>query len=155
MVVLIYTIEMVTQKWRRTRNIFEGNPSIIIRNGYIDREQLRENHLDINQLQQMLRQQKDIFSIREVEYMILEPNGRIGVLKKPKLASPTIKDLSLKQKAVYLPISLISDGKVVKDNLKQAGFDENWLFKQIKQREITRFEDILYAEWKTDEGFFC
>lgn len=153
--VLIYTIEMVTQKWRRTRNIFEGNPSIIIRNGYINREQLRANHLDINQLQQMLRQQKDIFSIREVEYMILEPNGKIGVLKKPKLASPTIKDLSLKQKAVYLPISLISDGEVIKDNLKQAGFDENWLFKQIKQRGITRFEDILYAEWKTDEGFFC
>lgn len=41
------------------------------------------------------------------------------------------------------------------DNLKQAGFHENWLFKQIKQRGSTRFEDILYAEWKTDEGFFC
>lgn len=74
---------------------------------------------------------KRYFSIREVEYMILEPNGKIGVLKKPKLASPTIKVLSLKQKSVYLPISLISDGTVVKDNLKQAGFDENWLFKQI------------------------
>ncbi len=81
-VILIYTIEVITQKIRGTRKFFEGYPSIIIRNGKIDREQLSVNHLDINQLQQMLRQQKDIFSIREVEYMILEPNGNISVLKK-------------------------------------------------------------------------
>lgn len=154
-VILIYTIEIITQKWRKTRSVFEGNPSVIIRNGYIDRKQLNVNQLDINQLLQMLREQKDIFSIREVEYMILEPNGQISVLKKPKYASPTVEDLSLKQKAVYLPISLISDGEVVKDNLKEAGFDEDWLFKQIQRRGITRFKDVLYAEWKPDEGFFC
>lgn len=154
-VILIYTIEVITQKVRGTRRFFEGYPSIIIRNGKIDREQLSVNHLDINQLQQMLRQQKDIFSIREVEYMILEPNGNISVLKKSKYESPTVNDLSLKHKPVYLPISLISDGKVVKDNLREAGFDEGWLYKQIKQKGITKFEDVLYAEWKTDDGFFC
>ena len=51
--------------------------------------------------------------------MILEPNGNISVLKKSKYESPTINDLSLKHKPVYLPISLISDGKVVKDNLRK------------------------------------
>ncbi|WP_249652128.1 YetF domain-containing protein, partial [Lysinibacillus sp. D4A1_S13] len=76
-VILIYAIEVITQKFRRTRKFFEGYPSIIIRNGHIDREQLKWNHLYINQLQQMLRQQKDKFSIREVEYMILLPNGNI------------------------------------------------------------------------------
>ena len=59
-VVLIYSIEVITQKFRG-REVFEGSPSIIIRNGYIDREQLSSNHLDINQLQQMLRQQKTYF----------------------------------------------------------------------------------------------
>lgn len=153
--ILIYSVEMLTQKFRGTRIIFEGNPSIIIRKGQIDRQQLSANKLDINQLQQMLRQQKDIFSIREVEYAILEPNGKISTIKKSKYASPTIEDSSLKQKAVYIPISLISDGQVDKDNLIQAGFDENWLLKQIKKRNVSRFEDVLYAEWKEDEGFFC
>lgn len=86
--VLIYAIEVITQKFRGTRRFFEGYPSIIIRNGHIDRAQLKSNHLDINQLQQMLRQQKDIFSIREVEYMILEPNGNISVLKKANTNLP-------------------------------------------------------------------
>lgn len=153
--ILIYSIEIITQKFRATRSFFEGNPSIIIRNGHIDRQQLSANKMDINEVQQMLRQQQNIFSIREVEFAILEPNGTISAIKKPKYASPTIEDLSLKQKAVYMPIVLISDGKVDKDNLLQAGFDENWLRKQILRRNIPRFEDVLYAEWKEDEGFFC
>jgi uncharacterized membrane protein YcaP (DUF421 family) len=152
---LIYLILLTTQKFRGTRNILEGNPSIVIRNGHIDKKELSLNKLDINELQQMLRQEKDIFSLREVEFAILEPNGKISAIKKPKYANPTIEDMSLKQKAVYMPISLISDGKVDLDNLKQAGFDHNWLLKQIVKRDITRFEDVLYADWKEDEGFFC
>ncbi|WP_404427435.1 DUF421 domain-containing protein [Ureibacillus chungkukjangi] len=152
---LIFTVEKLTQKFRGLRRTFEGNPSIIIRQGKIDRDQLKQNHLDIDQLQQMLRQQKDIFSIREVEYMILEPNGQISVMKKPKYESPTLEDLSLKQKPAYLPITLISDGMVVKDNLRESGHDEEWLLNQLKKRNVTKFEDALYAEWVEDEGFFC
>ncbi|QCR31208.1 DUF421 domain-containing protein [Lysinibacillus sp. SGAir0095] len=153
--ILIYTVEKLTQKYRGIRRTFEGNPSILIKQGKIDRQQLKHNHLDIDQLQQMLRQQKDIFSIREVDYLILEPNGQISVLRKPKYESPTLEDLSLKQKPVYLPITLISDGKVVLDNLRESGHDEEWLLNQLKKRDITRFEDALYAEWVEDEGFFC
>lgn len=151
----IYLILKVTQKFRSTRQLFEGNPSIVIRNGYIDRKELGANKMDINELQQMLRQQKDIFSLREVEFAILEPNGKISAIKKPKYANPTIEDLHIKQKAVYLPISLISDGQVDKENLKKAGFDEDWLLKQILKKNINRFEDVLFADWVEDQGFFC
>lgn len=153
--IMLYTVEKLTQKFRGLRETFEGNPSIIIRQGQIDRDELKSNNLDINQLQQLLRQEKDIFSIREVEYLILEPNGQISVLKKPKYDSPTIQDLSIKQKAVHLPITLISDGQVDVDNLKTAGYDKDWLLRKIKEKDITKFEDVLFAEWKEDEGFFC
>lgn len=152
---LIFSVEKLTQKFRGLRATFEGNPSIVIRQGKIDRKELKANNLDINQLQQMLRQEKDIFSVREVEYMILEPNGKVSVLKKQKYDSPTLQDLSLKQKPVYLPITLISDGKVDKDNLREAGYDEEWLLKQLKKKDITSVEDVFYAEWKEDEGLFC
>ncbi|MCQ6274981.1 DUF421 domain-containing protein [Bacillus sp. V3B] len=153
--ILIYCILLITQKFRKTRKILEGRPSIVIRNGHIDKQQLKVNKLDINELQQMLRQEKDIFSLREVEFAVFEPNGKISALKKPKYASPTIEDLHLNQQKVYLPISLISDGQVDKDNLKKTGFDENWLLNQIKANGITEFSNVLYADWKEDEGFFC
>ncbi|KXH84032.1 DUF421 domain-containing protein [Sporosarcina sp. HYO08] len=152
---LIFLIEKLTMKIRGTRRVLEGAPSVVIRKGILDRKELKGNNVSIDELQQMLRQQKDIFSLREVEYAILEPNGKISAIKKSKYADPTIEDLKIKQKAVYIPVSLISDGKVVHDNLKLVGFDENWLLKQIRKKDILNFEDVLYAEWKKDEGFFC
>lgn len=153
--ILIYIILFITQKFRNSRKFLGGTPSILIRDGLVDRQQLKLNKLDINELQQMLRQEKDVFSLREVEFAILEPNGKISVLKKPQYTNPTIEDLKLKQQKVYLPISLISDGQVDQDNLKQTGFDENWLLNQINKNGITKFTDVLYTDWKKDEGFFC
>ncbi|HYK72547.1 MAG TPA: YetF domain-containing protein, partial [Pseudoneobacillus sp.] len=57
---LIYTTEIITQKFKRVRKTLEGEPSIVIRRGKIDYHQLKINKLDINQLQHLLRS-KDIF----------------------------------------------------------------------------------------------
>ncbi|QPC46490.1 DUF421 domain-containing protein [Mangrovibacillus cuniculi] len=153
--VLVYGVLYITQKFRHTRSFLEGNPSILIRNGIIDKEQLVKNKLDINELLQMLRTEKDIFSIREVEFAILEPNGKISALKKYPYDTPTTSEFQMTAKAVYLPISLISDGVVDLDNLEQSGFTESWLMNQIQQYGLTNFEDVLYGEWREDDGFFC
>ncbi|MBM6616299.1 YetF domain-containing protein [Bacillus suaedaesalsae] len=151
---LIYIILIITQKFRSTRTFLEGNPAILIRNGVIDREQLRLNKLDINELQQLLRQEKDIFSLREVEFAILEPNGQISAMKKPRYVNPTVQDLGLQQKKVFLPISLINDGVIDYDNLKTSGYDEQWLRDQLIENGINRAEDVLFADWIEEEGFF-
>ncbi|OPJ56736.1 YetF domain-containing protein [Alkalithermobacter paradoxus] len=150
---LMYVIEKITQKFRKTRSFFEGDPSIIIRNGKIDFNELKKQKLDINELQSLLRS-KDVFSIREVEYAILEPSGSISVLKKSKYSNPTSEDLNLSQKKVCLPVALILDGEILFDNLKSCGFDDNWLEKQLKSHKIDNAREVLFAEWKEDEGLF-
>ncbi|MBS4539346.1 DUF421 domain-containing protein [Clostridium sp. D2Q-11] len=148
---LMFIIEKITQKFRRSRKILEGDPAIVIRDGQIDYNVLKKEKLDINELLGMLRQ-KEIFSIREVEFAILESSGAISVLKKSKYAIPTIEDLNLSQKPIYLSINLILDGEVIYDNLKTIGFDEQWLKNQIHNYGIENIKDVLYAEWKQDEG---
>ncbi|PWA12683.1 DUF421 domain-containing protein [Pueribacillus theae] len=151
---LIIIAEWITQKLRKTRKFLEGEPSIVIRNGLIDRKQLKKNKIDIDQLQNLLRQ-KDVFSIREVEYAILESNGSLSVLKKPMYATPTKSDLKIPPKPVHLAFPIISDGIVDEENLKEAGFDEAWLSKQLKLNKISNAKEVFYAEWKQDEGFYC
>ncbi|MGO4888264.1 DUF421 domain-containing protein [Anaerobacillus sp. MEB173] len=150
---LIYFVEMLTQKISKTRGILEGTPSIVIRNGAIDREELKKNKLDINQLQHLLRD-KDVFSIREVQYAILEANGAVNVLKKSKFDQPTNQDLNVPEKPVYLPITIISDGEVMWDNVKEAGFDEKWLERQLGVHGIVKPEQVLYAEWLEGQPLF-
>ncbi|MFZ7121830.1 MAG: DUF421 domain-containing protein [Eubacteriaceae bacterium] len=151
--ILIYTTEILTQKFKSLRSLFEGRPSILIHKGKIVYKELKKNHIDINQLQHMLRM-KDAFSIREVEYAILETDGSINILKKSKYASPTINDHKLPESPIILPVTLIMDGEIIKDNLTEIGFSEEWLKSQIKLYELTKVKDVLYAEWQENKGLF-
>lgn len=148
---LLYIIEMLTEKFKGTRSFFEGKPSILIRNGQIDFNELKKEKIDINELQSLLRS-KDTFSIREIQYAILESNGSISILKKSKYNNPTNEDLKLQEKPVYLPITFILDGEILWDNIKACGFDEKWLKKQLHENKINKIKEVIYAEWKKDEG---
>lgn len=148
---LMLAIEKLTQKYRRTRKLLEGEPAIIIRDGQIDFQVIKREKIDINELLSLLRQ-KDVFSIREVEFAILEQSGNISVLKKSKYKNPTMEDLNLYYKPIYLPITIILDGEIIKDNIDAIGFDKNWLLNQIHMFGVKSIEDVFYADWKQDEG---
>lgn len=151
--ILIYTMEIVTQKFKKTRKVLEGEPSIVIKNGKVQREQLKKNMLDVNQLQQLLRK-KDVFSVSDVEFAILETDGSVSVLEKSKSQTPTKKDLNIPGKPVKLPVTLINDGEIIWDNLKSSGVDEIWLMNQVKSQGINKIEDVFYAEWKEGESLY-
>jgi len=144
---LIYITEFITQKFRKTRQLLEGKPSIIINKGKIDFKELKKNHLDINQLQHLLRA-KDVFSIAECAYAILETDGTISVLKKSAFVNPTKQDMNLSLETTSLPISVILDGEIIKENLPRIGWNEEQLMQELKKRDIQSPKDILYAEWQ-------
>lgn len=150
---LIYLTEMLTQKFKASRTLFEGRPSIIINKGQIIRDMLTKNKLDINQLQHLLRA-KDIFSIREVEFAILETDGSISVMKKYQNDTPVRNDFSMPEQKLSLPITLIIDGEPITDNFREAGYSEDRLLKEIKKFGASDFRDVLFAEWKEQEGLF-
>lgn len=149
--ILIYTTEILTQKFKRARKLLEGEPSIVIKKGKIVYEELKKNHLDLNQLQHLLRS-KDVFSIRECEYAILETDGTVSALKKTLYSTPTIGDLKLPIINIELPVTLILDGEVIWDNLKSINWDETKLINEIKNNGANNVKDVLFAEWKKGEA---
>ncbi len=150
---LLFIVEILSQKSLLFRGFVEGKPAALIRNGVIDREQLKKCRMNINQLQSLLRQ-SETFSVREVAYCYLEANGSLSILKKPKYQKTTLKDFNLIGKPVYVPVTLIRDGEVLWDELKDIGFDENWLKKQLSTHEISNYKDVFLAEWLEGDGIF-
>ncbi|WP_318841610.1 DUF421 domain-containing protein [Metabacillus halosaccharovorans] len=148
---LIFILEMITQKWSKTRGFLEGKPTIIIREGQILRDSLKKCKLDINQLQHLIRS-KGVFSIRELDYAVLETDGTVSILKKAEYENPTKSDLQVNLEKVNIPITIISDGKILKENLIEAGFNYTWLDQQLKKQNIFRTEEVLYAEWLEGKG---
>ncbi|WP_449539536.1 DUF421 domain-containing protein [Ferdinandcohnia sp. Marseille-Q9671] len=151
--ILIYLIEIITQKFRSTRSALEGKPTIIIHKGKIIKDHLKKNKLDINQLQHLLRS-KGVFSLREAEYAILETDGSISVLKGSLYEVPTRKDHNMQGQKVHLPITLVSDGSLILENLKESGFTEEWLQSELTKHGVRSHKDLLYAEWREEEGLY-
>ncbi|TGB00110.1 DUF421 domain-containing protein [Sporolactobacillus shoreae] len=151
--ILIYMIDFITLKLHKTRAFFESQPVIVIRNGIIDRMALKKNKVDINHLQMLLRD-REIFSIREISFAILEPNGKVSVIKKPEYGTVNRNDLSLPVHAVSVPVTLISDGVIIRKNLKEAGKTENWLKDELAKRSIENSSQVMLAEWRDEDGLF-
>lgn len=150
---LIFAIQLVGQKSIRLRSLLEGKPSLIIQRGIIDRQELKKNRININELQTLLRD-KDVFSIREVEYAILEQNGSLTVLRKPEFDTPTLKDLNLPLTSKSLPKLLVSDGVILNHGLLKIGKNESWLETELKQQGFLNLDNVFYAEWREEDGLY-
>lgn len=148
---LLYIIEKITQKSHRFRNIIEGSPVLVIKKGVIDFEVLKKEKLDFTELLSLLRN-KDIFSIREVEYAIMEPSGIITVIKKTPYDSVTKNDLGIQTPPSILNLAVILDGVIDSSNLKLLGFDEEWLKVKLREQSISDLTNVMYAEWSANEG---
>ena len=147
---LMIIIEFISRKVTKIRFFIHGKPIIVIQNGIIDRKAVKKARLDLNQVLSMLRQ-KSVFSVREVEFALIETNGQISIALKSKYKNPTIEDLNLSVQQVSLPFPLIIDGKIILDNVKECGFDEKWLVNEINNKGLD-IKNIFYAEWKRNEG---
>lgn len=151
--VLLFSVEYIGQKLLAFRGVIEGKPSALIKNGVIDRKELKRNRININQLQSLLRQ-SETFSIREVAYCYLEANGAISILKKAKYQKLTQEDIQLPSNAVHVPVTVIRDGKVLWDELNDLQFDEKWLKSQLQMYGIKEYKHVFLAEWLENDGLF-
>ncbi|MFZ4452214.1 DUF421 domain-containing protein [Salibacterium aidingense] len=148
--VLVGVVEMITQKKKGTRSMLEGKPAIVIREGKLDYEALRKNKLDLNQLQHLLRD-KDVFSLQDVYYAILEANGSVNVLKKPH-ASEALKPDVLQEipPPSRIPLAVILDGEWVEDNITESNVSKSEILRHLQSKNIPDINRVLYAEWNGD-----
>lgn len=146
---LMYFTELITQKFKGSRHFLEGSPAIVMYNGKLIRDVMKKNKLDVNQFQHMLRA-KDVFSLEEVRYAFLETNGTISVMKKSDYQTPTRKDMKLAAKPDYLPITLINDGEILYDNLREKNLTEEWLIEELAKQNYHDVSEVFHVEYQKD-----
>lgn len=126
----------------------------MIKKGKIIRHSLASNRLNIDDLSMLLRKQ-NVFSITDVEYAILEPNGNLSVMKKQPQQQVTKADMKIPTSNIsYIPSEIIVDGKIIYNNLKELNLTEDWLKKQLKQQNINSIQNVFYAEIQSDGNLF-
>jgi uncharacterized membrane protein YcaP (DUF421 family) len=150
---IAYLVAFLSLKSRKTRKWFSGKPTVVIENGKIMDENLRKIRFSLDTLNQELRE-KNIFDPEEVEYAILEINGKLSVLKKSEYRPVIRKDLLLTDPSkIQFPTELIMDGKILTNNLQKSSLSPDWLSKQLQERGLTT-EEVFYAVKGTNGGLY-
>lgn len=135
------------------RRFFCGKPVVLIDNGKVLLENLRRTRVTLDELTGHLRQ-KDVLDIRTVQFAILETDGSLSVFPFPKERPASAKEAGIQVKKQYLPITVVEDGYVSKENLKKAGKDERWIEKILQQHQATRQETLLLMVDSSDHVIF-
>ena len=119
-------VSVLSLRFRSIRTLMGGNPVVIIHNGVIDQGALKTLRFSIDDLMESLRSQ-GIFDLSQIQYAIVEANGKISVYPKPGARQVTCQDLSLAPPDNGIPMVIVSDGKVSQWGLSVCGLDESWL----------------------------
>lgn len=135
------------------RSILNGQPSIIIKDGLVNIEELRQLRYNLDDLLAELRQQ-GFFNLMEIHYAILETDGSLSVLPYSAYEPPNRKDLKLEAEDEPLPMPVILDGVVNIENLKSLGKDKYWLEKKLNLNNIKNPTDVLVAIIYSNEHKF-
>ena len=135
-------LSVLSMRSIHVRSLLCGKPVILIENGKILPENLQKTRITLDELTAHLRE-KDVLDFRTVQYAILETNGNLSVFPFPKDKPATAKDAGVQAAKQYLPVTIISDGKVLQHNLEKAGKDLSWVKRTLSEQGAAEKSTLL------------
>lgn len=147
--IISWLVSRLTMKSIILRRILIGTPTIIIQEGKIIKENMKKLNIDINDLLEQCRN-NGTFDISQIEYAIMEVNGKISIMLKPEYNPVTMNDMNLKPTLQNLCANVIIDGRIMMKNLNNMNKSKQWLLKELKVKGYN-LEDILLATLDINE----
>lgn len=133
----------------RMRKILCATPSVIIRKGSIQYDEMKRVNYTLSDLCEELRSQ-GYLNIAKVDTAILETSGKLSVFPKSEYAPLTPGDMGYSPRQEGVPLILVMDGKIRPEHLQASGKDEAWLMEQLGKAGIRDLESMLIASLDTD-----
>ncbi len=137
----------------RFRKLVESEPLIVINNGKIVDRNLSRVRITLQELSSLLRE-KNIFDYSDVEFAVMETDGKLSALKKSQKQPVTPSDLNIPTPYKGLTKDLIVDGNVMQENLKSVNLDQQWLMTQLNAQGIQDVNQVFYAGLDTSGNLY-
>lgn len=150
---LTVLVDFIHIKSIRFRKLVESEPVVLIANGLIINQNMKRVRVSIQDLTTLLRE-KNIFNITDVEFAVLENDGKLSVLPKSQKQPTTPSDLNIATPYKGLMKDIIIDGKLLLYNLINASQDKQWLITQLKSQGVTSIKEVFYAGLDTSGNLY-
>ena len=148
LVIIEIVMSVLAMKFFKLRRLLGGKSIIIIKDGVIDQNAMRNVRITVIDLIELLRAQ-NVFDISTVAFAVLEVNGNLSVLLKNTEQPVTAKQIKIKTDPDTLPMPIISDGKFINETLSMVNTDKDAVNKILKAKNIS-VKDIFLM---TMDGF--
>jgi uncharacterized membrane protein YcaP (DUF421 family) len=139
---IVYSV--IILKNRTIGKLMTFEPTIVIQQGKIRIDKLKKLKYTIDTLLHLLRE-KDIFDLNEVDFAIVEANGKISVLKKDQNKAVTKKDMTIISNQESLSLPLIVEGNLYKENLSAINMTHQQLMEKLEARNIRNLQEVFYC----------
>ena len=148
--VTAFVISILTNKFLKVRSIVTGQPLVLLENGVIYRENLKKARLDLNEFLTYCRI-GGWFDLNQLQSAVLEHNGVVSFLPKEAARPATPADLNLNPKQSQVQMPFVMDGRLLEENIRQAGKEDAWVRRTLLQQGYRDEEDVLLAVWDGGE----
>ncbi len=143
---VIFLIQIFTAwlslKSKPIREILDGKPTVIVHKGKINESAMRSQRYNFDDLLLQLRE-KDIYNLADVEFAILEPSGKLSVIKE----DPKNKN----QDTFTLP--LVLDGRIQERHLEMIEKTSFWLRKELRERGYEDIKAISFCSFHNGQFY--
>jgi uncharacterized membrane protein YcaP (DUF421 family) len=135
LVVIEILFSYIGIKSSKIKKLMDGSPVVIIKNGKLNFEEMKKLRYSLDDLISQLREQ-GIKSIEEVNYAVLENNGKLSIFNKD----------------TEYPLPIIMDGEIDKQVLKDLNKDEKWVYNILKSKNL-KLENVFYAFYTKNKTY--
>lgn len=126
---------LLTLKSKKVRDLIDGDPSLVVREGIINQEEMRKQRYNLDDLFQQMREE-GIPSVQSISYAFLEPSGKLSIFLKSE--DPLI-------------LPLIVDGCIVERHLEMINKERQWLLDELGSKGITDVKEVFYCCYENNE----
>lgn len=136
-----FILNIITQKFQKSRKYINGTPSILMKDGKIYKENLKKSKLDLTDFLLLCREQ-GYFDINDIACAVFEHTGKLSILPCSDKRPLTPSDISLNPSKAEILTEVILDGRILEENLKRSGLNLTWLNKSLNEQGYKKAQEI-------------
>ena len=142
LVVFHFILTSLTRASTKFSKFISGKPVIVIDKNGISYSALQQLNITIDDLFEAIRGQ-GYFSFSEIQYAIMETTGTVSVMPKPEFSPVTKADMQIKEQDDTLPLTIISEGKYMLENLKLSQRPKSFFDNILKRLNVKSIKQVL------------
>ena len=153
LVLIHFSITLLSRKFIKVRRIMSGRPVVVISPKGLEYQAFKDLNINIDDLTEMLRQ-NGYFCFDQILYAIIETNGKMSVIPKSANAPATAEDVKVNNPEPKIPSIIISDGQLMKQQMKETTIDELKLKKILEFINAKSIKDVVVLSVDSDGKMF-